>query len=137
MEDLAAFHSREKYLLLAHNPMTYQSLGQFVAAAKSIPRDRIEREYLAMFMTGLSKSADSGRHANVLQHILGYFKRCLDVGDRHELAALIEDYQRGVIPLVVPMTLLRHHVRRNGIGYLAMQTYLDPYPSDLMLRNYV
>ena len=73
----------------------------------------------------------------MLQHVLGFFRDGLDVASRHELAALIEDYRRGLVPLVVPITLVRHHVRRLGVAYLAGQVYLEPHPKELMLRNRV
>jgi uncharacterized protein YbgA (DUF1722 family) len=73
----------------------------------------------------------------VLQHVLGYFRRLLDERDRRELAALVDDYGRGLLPLIVPITLIRHHVDRLGIEYLAGQVYLEPHPKELMLRNRV
>ena len=81
--------------------------------------------------------ATSARQVNVLQHVLGYFKRNLDDASRHELLSLIDDYRAGTVPLVVPLTLVRHHVRRFDVAYLKGQTYLDPHPKELMLRNHV
>jgi uncharacterized protein YbgA (DUF1722 family) len=77
------------------------------------------------------------RHVNVLQHILGYFTDQLDSAARHELVELIADYGRGMLPLVVPLTLVRHYVRQFAIAYLQAQTYLEPHPKELMLRNHV
>jgi uncharacterized protein YbgA (DUF1722 family) len=77
------------------------------------------------------------RHVNVLQHILGYVSDRLDGAARRELIEIIDDYGRGILPLVVPLTLVRHHVRQFGIGYLQGQTYLGPHPKELMLRNHV
>ena len=87
-------------------------------------------------MTGLQKMATRGKQTNVLQHISGHFKKLIDASDRQELQEVIESYRSGYVPLVVPVTLLRHYVRRHGIEYLAQQTYLDPHPSELMLRNH-
>jgi uncharacterized protein YbgA (DUF1722 family) len=81
--------------------------------------------------------ATTRRHTNVLQHMAGYFKDLLGADDRQELAGSIEDYRLGLVPLVVPLTLLKHHVRRHTVEYLAGQAYLDPHPKELMLRNHV
>ena len=88
-------------------------------------------------MEALRVPATRGRHVNVLQHMLGYFRETLPRDDRKELEEVVRDYERGLVPLVVPQTLLRHHVRRQGVEYLAGQTYLDPDPKELMLRNRV
>jgi uncharacterized protein YbgA (DUF1722 family) len=88
-------------------------------------------------MTALARMATTRKHTNVLMHMLGYFKTLLDDESRLELLASIEDYRKGLLPLVVPLTLVRHHVRRHGVAYLAGQVYLDPHPKELMLRNHV
>ena len=88
-------------------------------------------------MGGLAQRATGQRHTNVLQHMAGYFKARLDATSKRELADTIADYRRGLVPLVVPLTLLRHYVRRFDVTYLAGQTYLQPHPKELMLRNYV
>ena len=85
----------------------------------------------------LRGGATPRKHTNVLQHVLGAFRRTLDADARAELAALIEDYRRGGVPLLVPLTLIRHHVRRIGVPYLEGQSYLEPHPKELMLRNHV
>jgi uncharacterized protein YbgA (DUF1722 family)/uncharacterized protein YbbK (DUF523 family) len=135
--DLVAFHTAHKLVLMAHSPEAYRRLGRLVADARSIPRPRLVREYGAAFMTALSIVATRGRHANVLRHMAGYFRTVLDTGSRAELAGAIEDYRQGLVPLVVPITLVRHHVRHLDVGYLAGQVYLDPHPRELMLRNHV
>ncbi len=89
-----------------------------------------------MFMKNLGHKATVRRHSNVMQHIAGYFKRVSDTETRHELAGLIEDYRGGLVPLIVPITLIRHLVRHHGITGLADQSYLDPHPKELMLRNH-
>ena len=95
--------------------------------------DRYQRE----FMDALTAIATVRRHTNVLQHMTGYFRDRLDPASRQELAACIDEYRRGLVPLVVPMTLVRHHVRALGVEYLAGQLYLEPHPKELMLRNHV
>jgi len=135
--DLVAFHTREKYLLLAHEPRGYAALGKLVAGAKGQTRSALAREYQDGFMTALGKLATVRKHCNVLQHMAGFFKREAPPHDRAELAALIEDYRAGLAPLVVPITLIKHYARRFGAGYLAGQTYLEPSPKELLLRNHV
>jgi uncharacterized protein YbgA (DUF1722 family) len=123
--------------LLAHVPEAYRQLGRLVARGKSVERHAFERDYTAGFMEALGVLATPSRHVNVLQHMLGHLADAVDGPSRRELLALIERYGAGQVPLVVPLTLLRHHVRRGGITYLAQQTYLNPHPSELMLLNHV
>ena len=134
---LVRFHTAHKLTLLAHSPAGYAELGRLVAKAATLPRPALRSEYERQFMAALTVMATPRRHVNVLQHVLGYFKTCLDEETRRELAASIADYQQGLVPLVVPLTLVRHHVRRCGVDYLAGQVYLEPHPKELMLRNHV
>jgi uncharacterized protein YbgA (DUF1722 family)/uncharacterized protein YbbK (DUF523 family) len=140
---LVAFHARHKLALLAHSPDGYRKLGRLVAGAakgKAATAAAVEA-YGRGLMAALAVPSRRGRHANVLQHMLGYFRGLLDEPDRRELEQVILDYGRGLVPLVVPQTLFRHHVRRHagahGIAWLAAQTYLDPDPKELLLRNHV
>ncbi len=135
--DLVEFHSNEKLLLLAHEPKAYQELGRLVANAKKVPRDELRAKYEAGFMEALKRRATRGRHANVLQHMAGYFKDIVDDAERNEIATAIEDYRGGLVPLIVPITLIRHHVKKHQIAYLERQRYLAPHPKELMLRNHV
>ncbi|MFN2375355.1 MAG: YbgA family protein, partial [Candidatus Binatia bacterium] len=134
---LVAFHSREKMLVSAHRPESEKVLGRIVAAAKKTPRAEVAEEYRRVFLEALSKPSPRRRHVNVLQHMLGHFRERLEAAPRHALAAVIEDYRRGLVPLVVPITLMRHYVDLLGIEYLARQTYLEPHPRELLLRNHV
>jgi uncharacterized protein YbgA (DUF1722 family)/uncharacterized protein YbbK (DUF523 family) len=134
---LVQFHTAHKLLLMAHSPKAYQQLGRLVAGAKSVTRAALRERYTHEFMEALKVPATARRHVNVLQHMLGYFRDDLDAPSRRELRDCIEDYRRGLIPLIVPITLVRHHVRRLGVEYLAGQVYLEPHPKELMLRNHV
>jgi uncharacterized protein YbgA (DUF1722 family)/uncharacterized protein YbbK (DUF523 family) len=134
---VVAFHTAHKMQLMAHSPRLYAELGRLVAGAKALARPVLQASYEAQFMTALEVMATPKRQVNVLQHILGYFTDQLDGPARHELIELIEDYGRGMLPLVVPLTLVRHYVRRFTIAYLQGQTYLEPHPKELMLRNHV
>ena len=133
--DLVEFHSREKLLLMAHSD--YKPLGQLVARAKQTARDELERQYQTLFLTALSRRTTVGKHTNVLQHIVGYFRNQLDDESRREVHDLIEAYRQRLVPLVVPITLMKHHIRAQKIEYLATQSYLNPHPRELMLRNHV
>jgi uncharacterized protein YbgA (DUF1722 family)/uncharacterized protein YbbK (DUF523 family) len=135
--DLVAFHTSHKMALLAHSTEGYRALGRLVAAAKKRPRAEVASDYEAAFMGTLRKPASPGRHANVLMHMLGHLRKGLDERDRAELLGVIEDHRRGLVPLVVPITLMRHHVGRLRVTYLLGQTYLEPHPKELMLRNRV
>jgi uncharacterized protein YbgA (DUF1722 family) len=134
---VVAFHSAHKLQRLAHSAQVYEGLGRLVAGAKGRARAALRHDYEVQFMGALNILATRKRHTNVLQHIAGYFKRQLDDDSRRELLALIDDYRCGLVPLVVPITLVRHYVRRFEVSYLRGQTYLDPHPKELMLRNHV
>ncbi len=134
--DLVRFHTHEKLFLMSHDNEIYKSLGQLVAAAKKTPRADVEAEYGQSFMRALEEKATVRRHVNVLQHMAGYFR---DVGtdeERAELREVIKDYRQRLVPLIVPITLVRHFARRHQIDYLMGQTYLEPHPRELMLRNH-
>ena len=135
--DLVAFHTAHKLQLMAHSPRLYSELGRLVAGAKGLARPALRASYEAQFMSALEVMATPKRHVNVLQHILGYFSDQIDSAARHELTDLIKDHGRGMLPLVVPLTLVRHYVRHFAISYLQTQTYLEPHPRELMLRNHV
>jgi uncharacterized protein YbgA (DUF1722 family)/uncharacterized protein YbbK (DUF523 family) len=135
--DLVAFHTSEKLMLLAHSPAAYARLGRLVASAGFLARDELRGRYEAEFMAALAKPATPGKNANVLQHMMGFVTDDLDADSRRELLDLIEDHRRGLVPLVVPLTLVAHHVRRLDVAYLRGQTFLEPHPRELMLRNHV
>jgi uncharacterized protein YbgA (DUF1722 family)/uncharacterized protein YbbK (DUF523 family) len=134
---LVAFHTAHKLQLLAHSEDGYRALGRLVAGAKRTERAELRRRYEAGFMRTLAARATRRRHVNVLQHCLGHFRERLDAGTRSALTAEITDYRRGLVPLVVPVTMIRHYAERLGVAYLAGQVYLEPHPRELMLRNHV
>jgi uncharacterized protein YbgA (DUF1722 family)/uncharacterized protein YbbK (DUF523 family) len=135
--DLVAFHAAQKFAILAHSPRHYARLGRLVATAGRVLSATKLADYRALLLEALAIRATPARHVNVLQHLAGFFKRELAPDEGAELAEAIEEYRRGLVPLVVPVTLLRHHVRRFGVAYLADQVYLSPHPRELMLRNHV
>ena len=134
---LVAFHTREKMLLLAHGQGAYRALGRLVADAKSQAPGALFRSYEEAFATAIDKPATRKNHRNVFEHMLGFLKDALDAADKAELLEAIAAYARQEVPRIVPMTLLRHHVRKHGVAYLANQSYLEPHPRELMLLNHV
>lgn len=133
---LMAFHAANKFLIQSHNESLMREMGRELAGLK--PREaraHIPR-YEATLMRALRNLATVRKHTNILQHMLGYLRGKADEADRRELAAVIEDYHRGLIPLIVPVTLLRHHVVKQDVAYLRGQYYLDPHPLELKLRNH-
>ena len=134
---LVAFHTAHKLLLMAHSPKHYAELGRLVANAKALPVRNLEARYGELFMSALKVKATAKKHTNVMHHILGYLKRDLDARDKAELVAVIADYHRELVPLIVPLTLLNHHLARIRVPYLRDQIYLRPHPKELMLRNHV
>ena len=137
LRSLIAFHTANKMSLLSHDEPGYRRLGRLVATAKALPRAELRQRYEAGFMTTLEKLATPGRHVNVMTHMLGHFSDRLVPIARQELLGVIEDYRRGLVPLIAPLTLVRHYVRTLRVEYLLGQSYLDPHPKELMLRNRV
>ncbi len=135
--DLAAFHAAEKFLLLAHDPGGQAELGRLVAGAKGVPRERLAGEYRTSFMATLSRPATVRKHVNVLQHMAGHLRDLLDRGSRAELHRTIGEYRQGRAPLAVPVASIRRFARRRGMAWLAGQTYLSPFPEELMPRDRV
>ncbi|WP_449429850.1 YbgA family protein [Pseudomonas putida] len=133
---LIAFHARYKYLLMAHNPQAYRELGRLLGnMSRNDDPQIIGPRYFSELMQALRRCASRGTHSNVLQHLSGYFKDALTAQDKAELQALIGQYQQGIVPLVVPLTLLKHHLRKHPDPYLMQQAYLQPHPESLGLRN--
>jgi uncharacterized protein YbgA (DUF1722 family)/uncharacterized protein YbbK (DUF523 family) len=134
---LVKFHTIHKYLLLAHNPKHYDSLGRLVAGASKIPPARLMEEYASVFMEGLKIKTTTKKNVNVLQHIFGFLKKYLTAEEKKDIGNVIEDYRKEIIPLIVPVTLLRHYIQKNNVQYILDQVYLNPHPKELMLRNHV
>ena len=132
---LVQFHTSHKYMLMSRGQKFYRELGRMVAQAGNETLDVLAERYFLALMQAMKQPANRRRHSNVLYHLLGYFKRELPGRDRQELAGLIETYRQGLVPLVVPVTVLKHHLGRVSSSYLHGQYYFDPYPQGLSLRN--
>lgn len=136
-QDVVRFHTCHKLTLMAHSREHYQRLGRLVAQAGSMPMATLLDDYGTLLMEGLKSKATPKKHANVLYHLLGYLKKHLDAGDKEEIVQCIEEYRTGLVPLIVPLTLCKHHFRRHPQPWVLEQTYLQPYPAELMLQNHV
>lgn len=134
--DLVAFHTEHKLLLMAHSITQYRAMGALVARAKEHPRGELVRDYEDCLMKALRLKATVKKHTNVLQHMMGYFKNMIAKEEKQELLDLIENYRKGYFPLIVPITLINHYVRKYNEKYLARQHYLNPHPTELKLRNH-
>ena len=134
---VVAFHTAHKLQLSAHTTEAYRKLGRLVADMKQYSRADFRDQYEATFMTALARMATRGRNTNALEHAAGHLKKCIDAESRAELKQVIGDYRQGLLPLIVPVTLLAHHSRVHRVEYLLGQTYLAPHPKELMLRNHV
>ncbi len=135
---IVAFHTAHKLTMMAHSPEHYRKMGRLVAEAGTLPWAELFDRYGELLMDGLQVLATPGKHVNVLQHLTGFLKQYLSREDKRELLGLITDYQDGLLPLIVPLTLLRHHLSRHPVvDWVDQQVYLKPYPKELMLRNHV
>ncbi|PID33794.1 MAG: hypothetical protein CR955_00615 [Thiotrichales bacterium] len=129
--DLVEFHAQQKYLFMAYNQQLARKLGQMVATAGSQDINKLAENYIALAMQVLKKQPNRKRHTNALQHIMGYLKKQLDNTDRQELLHSIMSFQKGEIPLIMPLTLLKHHFAKHPNEYIAKQRYLSPFPVEL------
>jgi uncharacterized protein YbgA (DUF1722 family) len=136
-KDLIACHTAHKYLMLAHSPEHYRKLGKLVAEVAHRDIQEVLNEYFELLITGCARHASPSKHQNVLLHILGYFKQELTTAEKQDLIELINQYKAGLIPLIVPVTLINHYVRKYDKEYLAGQIFLHPHPMELKLRNHV
>jgi uncharacterized protein YbgA (DUF1722 family)/uncharacterized protein YbbK (DUF523 family) len=134
---LVQFHSRHKLLLLAHSPEFYRDLGRIVATAGNAEPGELATKYYVLLDRALRLKSTRSKNRNVLNHVMGYFKKRLTPDEKQELLEIIDRYARGEYPLIVPMTLLNHYVRKYSEGYLNDQVYLNPHPVELQLRNHV
>ncbi|WP_415712775.1 YbgA family protein [Maridesulfovibrio sp.] len=134
---LVDFHTRHKMLIMAHNEAVYRRMGKLVASAGSADPVAISGEYSALLFKALIYRPTVKKHVNVLTHALGHFKKDISADEKQEMIELIDRFHKQLIPLIVPITMLNHYVRKYDKEYLQQQFYLNPYPAELMLRNHV
>ncbi len=134
---LVDFHTRQKLLLLSHSPNHYKNMGKLVADGKQYSLDDLFTRYETFLLEALKLKTTLKKNINVLLHILGYFKKQLSADEKQEMLEIIGQYRKGNVPLIVPVTLFNHFVRKYQEPYLLKQTYLNPHPVNLKLRNHV
>lgn len=134
---LMVFHTAQKLLMMAHSPSIYREMGALVAHGHEVAPRELFLRYEELFMKGLALQATTKKNTNVLQHIMGYFKQELSREEKAELTEVICQYHDHLVPLIVPLTLLKHYIRKYDQQYLKGQVYLSPHPAQLMLRNHV
>jgi uncharacterized protein YbgA (DUF1722 family) len=137
MGELVEFHSHHKLLMMAHSLQIYREMGVLVAHGKELKLNELLQRYEELLMKGLAFHATAKKNTNVLMHIMGYFKKQLSTAEKEELLETIYQYHDLLVPLLVPLTLLKHYVRKYDQTYLKRQIYLSPHPTELMLRNHV
>lgn len=137
INNLIDFHSRHRYTLMSHCPTTLKQLDDFIVNTKGIPIEEIYNDYFKEFITALRNIATVKKNTNTLEHIISYFKDDLTKDEKEELRNIISSYHNKLIPLIVPITLMNHYVRKYKPEYLEKQFYLNPHPLELMLRNHV
>jgi uncharacterized protein YbgA (DUF1722 family) len=135
--NLVDYHTQHKLLILSHSPKLYQMMGQMVARAKDLPLKELYRQYQALLMESFLLKTTPKKNSNVLSHMMGYFREQLSSDEKQELLEMIDHYRQGYIPLIVPITLISHYVRKYSQPYLKQQIYLNPHPLELQLRNHV
>lgn len=135
MKNLTLFHAQHKYIYMSHDQSMARQLGSWLAESHKTDLDTLTTQYPLKMMTLLKHRATRKNHVNTLQHIQGYLKNHLDAGDKQELTTNIKQYREGLLPLIVPITLLRHHFRRYPNNYISNSYYMQPHPAELMLLN--
>jgi len=137
LDNLVKFHTRHKLLIMAHSVDIYRKLGKLVAEGKKHAPGQLYREYLNLLAGALKLKTTLKKNVNVLHHLMGFFKKVLTADERREVLELIDSYAKGYIPLIVPVTMFNHFVRKYGQPYLSQQYYLNPHPLELKLRTHV
>lgn len=135
--NLVNFHTRHKLLILSHSPEHHRAMGKLVAEGKQLPAKALYEKYQILLMEALERKTTAKKNANVLQHMLGYFREQLSADEKQEVLEIIDRYRVEFFPLIVPITLMNHYVRKYNEPYLKEQFYLNPHPSELQLRNHV
>jgi uncharacterized protein YbgA (DUF1722 family)/uncharacterized protein YbbK (DUF523 family) len=137
MGSLIDFHTRNKLLILSHSQKHYRLMGKLVADGKKMSVKALYDQYQQILMEALKLKTTIKKHTNVMQHLMGYFKKQLTPDEKQELLEVFEHYREELVPLLVPITLINHYVRKYDQPYLKQQTYLHPHPLELKLRTHV
>ena len=137
MGNLVDFHTRNKLLILSHSEKHFRRMGKLVADGKKIPTRELNLQYETLLMEALELKTTVKKNMNVLQHLMGFFKQQLTSDEKQELLEIFDQYRNELVPLVVPITLINHYVRKYDQPYLKLQTFLNPHPVELKLRTHV
>lgn len=137
MKHLIDYHSRYKYIVMAHSQPAYKAIGRLLSGQETSSIEDLAEEYFRQFMVALAKPAKRKNHCNVLMHLVGYLKREVDAKVRQDILNVIEQYRRGEVNLTTPITLLYHYLKLYGSEYVKEQRYFTPYPQALGIRNTV
>jgi uncharacterized protein YbgA (DUF1722 family)/uncharacterized protein YbbK (DUF523 family) len=133
---LTDFHARHKFLLMAHSPAHTRAMGRLLAEGKRAGVAALRPAYEAQLLDALRLKTTLRKHVNVMQHMLGFFKNAVSADEKQEMLEVLDAYRRALVPLIVPVTLLQHYVRKYAVSYLQDQVYLHPHPLELKLRNH-
>lgn len=136
MGPLVEFHTQNKLLILSHSPVHYRAMGKLTASGKSQPIKILKLEYERLLMDALKLKTTTKKNVNVLQHMMGFFKKDLSTDEKKELLDVFDQYKNELLPLIVPVSLMNHYVRKYDKPWLKQQTFLNPHPIDLKLRNH-
>jgi uncharacterized protein YbgA (DUF1722 family)/uncharacterized protein YbbK (DUF523 family) len=134
--DLIGFHTRHKLLIMSHSPDIYRKMGRLTANTDGIDLDKLKHEYIQLLTKAMALKTTTPKNTNVLQHLLGYFKKNLNPDEKSEFLDILDQYSKNLIPLIVPITIINHYVRKYDQKYLKEQVYLKPHPIELKLRNH-
>ncbi|MFH1547034.1 MAG: DUF523 and DUF1722 domain-containing protein [bacterium] len=135
--NIVEFHTKHKLLILAHSEKIFRIMGKLVGNPKEVTVNELYEQYQNLLLESLCYKTTIRKNVNVLQHAMGYFKKILSSDEKTELLEIIEQYKNRYVPLIVPITLLNHYVRKYDQTYLKQQYYLSPHPIELQLRNHV
>lgn len=133
---LVAFHTSHKLLLLSHSEKHTREMGRLMAQAGTLDLDLFIERYQELLMAAMRLKPTIRKHVNVLQHMMGYFKKFISADEKQEMLTVIEQFRNGIVPLIVPITLINHYIRKFQEPYLMQQHYLNPHPIELKLRNH-
>jgi len=134
---LVTFHTQHKLLILSHSQVHYRVMGKLVADGKKMDLQELYKRYEENLVAALRLKTTAKKHMNVLQHMMGYFKNQLTGDEKKELLEIMDDYRTGNSPLIVPVTMINHYIRKYGQPYLSQQIYLKPHPVELKLRAFL
>lgn len=133
---LVDFHSRHKLLLMAHSEKHCRMMGKMIAQAGKLDHNELIGQYQESLMAAMRLKPTIKKHVNVLMHMMGYFKKLISADEKQELLSVINQFHECIVPLIVPITLLNHYIRKFNEPYLNKQYYLNPHPLELKLRNH-